>query len=114
MSRRLAGVLVVLLATLLAVLLPAGTASAHPLGNFTVNHADRLLFTQDAVLLTAVVDRAEIPAAQALQDIAPDGSPSVEELAAAAARQCSALAGDRGTAPRAGPGRCRPRARARP
>ena len=76
------------------VLLPAGTATAHPLGNFTVNHSDALLLTPDGVELTAVIDRAEIPTAQALQDIAPDGSPSDDVLAASAEQQCDALAGD--------------------
>jgi nickel/cobalt transporter (NicO) family protein len=76
------------------VLLPAGTAGAHPLGNFTVNHSDALLLTPDGVELTAVVDRAEIPSAQALQDIAPDGTPSDDELAASAVQQCDALVGD--------------------
>ncbi|CAA9390469.1 MAG: hypothetical protein AVDCRST_MAG66-864, partial [uncultured Pseudonocardia sp.] len=76
------------------VLLPVGAAGAHPLGNFTVNHSDALLLTPDGVELTAVVDRAEIPTAQALRDIAPDGSPSDDVLAATALRQCEALAGD--------------------
>jgi nickel/cobalt transporter (NicO) family protein len=76
------------------VLLPVGAADAHPLGNFTVNHADALAFTPDGVALHAVVDRAEIPTAQALLDIAPDGDPSAEVLARAAASECAALAGD--------------------
>ena len=38
----------------------------------------------DRVELMAVVDRAEIPTAQALQTIAPDGPPSPEQLATAA------------------------------
>ena len=36
------------------VLLPAASAGAHPLGNFTVNHSDALLFTPDGVDLRAV------------------------------------------------------------
>ena len=84
----------VLLAACALVLVPTGTAQAHPLGNFTVNHHDALLLTPDGVSLTAVVDRAEIPTAQALPDIAADGDPSPRELDAAAARECAALAGD--------------------
>ncbi|WP_198588613.1 hypothetical protein, partial [Geodermatophilus chilensis] len=73
-------------------LVPAAAASAHPLGNFTVNHHDGLVLTPDAVLLTAVIDRAEIPAAQALQEIAPDGPPAEDRLAEAAAAECAVLA----------------------
>ncbi len=89
-QRRLAAVL---LGAVALVLLPAGTAHAHPLGNFTVNHHDALVLRPDGVALTAVVDRAEIPTAQLLPDLAPDGSPSGRELDRAAARECAALAG---------------------
>ena len=86
--------LVVAIGALALVLLPVAAAGAHPLGNFTVNHSDALLLTPDGVELTAVVDRAEIPTAQALRDIAPDGSPTDDVLAASAVQQCEALAGD--------------------
>jgi nickel/cobalt transporter (NicO) family protein len=76
------------------VLAPVGTAWAHPLGNFTVNHSDALLVAADGVDLRAVVDRAEIPTAQALLDIAPDGEPSSDVLANQAEVECSELAGD--------------------
>ena len=76
------------------VLGPAGIAGAHPLGNFTVNHADAVLFTPDGVDLRAVVDRAEIPTAQALLDISPNGEPSAATLARTAAVECGALADD--------------------
>ena len=69
-----------------------GVAQAHPLGNFTVNHYAHVELFPDRVELTAVVDRAEIPTAQALQTIAPDGSPSPEQLAAAAATECADVA----------------------
>ncbi|MCV2490553.1 hypothetical protein OF117_14415 [Geodermatophilus sp. YIM 151500] len=81
-------------ATAALAVLPSGTASAHPLGSFTVNTADHLVFTPDAVLLTAVVDRAEIPTAQALRRIGPDSAPSGGRLAAAASDDCAELAGD--------------------
>ena len=67
--------------------LPAATATAHPLGNFTVNHARHVQLFPDHVEVTAVVDRAEIPTAQALPTIAPDGSPDQAELAGAAAAE---------------------------
>jgi len=76
------------------VLLPAASAGAHPLGNFTVNHSDALLFTPDGVHLRAVVDRAEIPTAQEMPDIAPDGDPGPADLARRAAVECPALARD--------------------
>jgi len=43
---------------------PATAASAHPLGNFTINHYDGLTVHADAVDVFAVVDAAEIPTAQ--------------------------------------------------
>ena len=86
--------LAVAVGTAVLVLVPAGIAGAHPLGNFTVNHSDALLFTPDGVDFRAVVDRAEIPTAQELQDIAPDGEPSAATLARAAAADCGTLADD--------------------
>ncbi|WP_448613418.1 hypothetical protein [Modestobacter sp. URMC 112] len=71
---------------------PAGTAQAHPLGNFTVNHSAAVQVFPDHVELAAVVDRAEIPAAQALQTIAPDGSPDADQLTAAASAGCADVA----------------------
>jgi ABC-type nickel/cobalt efflux system permease component RcnA len=43
---------------------PATTASAHPLGNFTINHYDGITVHSNAVDVFAVVDAAEIPTAQ--------------------------------------------------
>jgi nickel/cobalt exporter len=71
---------------------PGGVAQAHPLGNFTVNHYDHVQLFPDRVELTAVVDRAEVPTAQALQTIAPDGSPTADQLAGAAAAECAEVA----------------------
>ena len=48
----------------IAVLGPAVAASAHPLGNFTINHYDGITVRADAVDVYAVVDFAEIPTAQ--------------------------------------------------
>lgn len=56
-----------------AVLLPAPAASAHPLGNFTVNTASELLVAGDGVAIGFVVDRAEVPTLQVEQRIDTDG-----------------------------------------
>ena len=50
-------------ALLLLIALPAA-ASAHPLGNFTVNSFDALRVQTDRVLVDHVTDRAEIPTQQ--------------------------------------------------
>lgn len=55
----------------------APTASAHPLGNFTVNHYTGLTLHQDRVDARLVVDRAEIAAAQELVGVDRDGSGAV-------------------------------------
>ncbi|MDX6361920.1 MAG: nickel/cobalt transporter (NicO) family protein, partial [Streptomyces sp.] len=59
----------VLVGTCALVLLPAGTASAHPLGNFTVNRYDGLVAAADRLRVDHVEDLAEIPATQAGPDI---------------------------------------------
>jgi nickel/cobalt transporter (NicO) family protein len=86
---------------LVAVCLGAGalwavvpaTAQAHPLGNFTINHYDHVQLLPDRVEVTSVVDRAEIPSAQKLQTVAPDGSATDDQLAAAAVEDCADVAG---------------------
>lgn len=59
------------IATLAAVLLP-GVASAHPLGNFTVNHYSRIEPAGDLVRISYVLDMAEIPTFQEKPAIDPD------------------------------------------
>jgi nickel/cobalt transporter (NicO) family protein len=46
------------------VLLGAGSASAHPLGNLSVNSFTAVRIAPDSVLVDVVVDRAEIPTRQ--------------------------------------------------
>jgi nickel/cobalt transporter (NicO) family protein len=60
------------------------TASAHPLGNFTINLGSRIEVSPGAVQLGYVVDMAEIPTQQAKADLDADGdgTPSRAELAA--------------------------------
>ncbi|MEV5439135.1 nickel transporter [Streptomyces sp. NPDC052682] len=50
-------------------LLPAGGASAHPLGNFTVNRYDGLVAAPAELRVHHVEDLAEIPATQAKPDV---------------------------------------------
>ncbi|MFF4826896.1 nickel transporter [Streptomyces sp. NPDC001312] len=65
-----------LVAACALVLVPAGTASAHPLGNFTVNRYDGLVATPGELRVDHVEDLAEIPAAQAKPDIERIGLPA--------------------------------------
>jgi len=51
------------------VLVPSGAASAHPLGNFTVNRYDGLVAAPGQLRIDHVEDLAEIPATQAKPDI---------------------------------------------
>ena len=69
-------------------------ASAHPLGNFTINHYAGLTIAVDHIDLDVVIDMAEIPTFQERQtmDSDEDGSVSDEEVAAWAPGACEALA----------------------
>jgi ABC-type nickel/cobalt efflux system permease component RcnA len=80
--------------TSLAVIAPAAPASAHPLGNATVNHYDGLHLYPDHVSDFAVEDIAEIPTLQRkpLIDTNRDGQISPAEGTTYAASQCAALA----------------------
>ena len=78
-------------------LLPASAALAHPLGNFTVNTADRLVVTSGGLTVQHVVDLAELPTVQLGQaragvDTDRDGTLSPSELTAYAARECARVA----------------------
>ncbi|MFJ3673059.1 nickel transporter [Streptomyces sp. NPDC090106] len=69
-SRRLfASGAAVLTAVCALVLVPSGGASAHPLGNFTVNRYDGLVTAPGQLRVHHVEDLAEIPATQAKPDI---------------------------------------------
>jgi ABC-type nickel/cobalt efflux system permease component RcnA len=67
------------LLALAACLLPE-VASAHPLGNFTVNHYSRLEPSADQVRVVYVVDMAEIPAFQERPRIESDPRAYAAEL----------------------------------
>ncbi|MFF4273824.1 sulfite exporter TauE/SafE family protein [Streptomyces sp. NPDC001536] len=88
-SRRLfASGAAVLTAACALVLLPSGAASAHPLGNFTVNRYDGLVAAPGQLRVDHVEDLAEIPATQAKPDIEKLG------LADWAAQRCATAARD--------------------
>jgi nickel/cobalt exporter len=53
-----------IVAALAAVLLLPATASAHPLGNFSVNHQARISVSADRVDVRYILDAAEIPTLQ--------------------------------------------------
>ncbi|GAA1371476.1 HoxN/HupN/NixA family nickel/cobalt transporter [Streptomyces beijiangensis] len=72
----------------------ASSASAHPLGNFTVNRYDGLTLTPDRLEDFAVLDTAEIPTLQAMPDLDTDhnGLLSTAEKSAHANAACASLA----------------------
>jgi nickel/cobalt exporter len=63
MSRRARAALAGLLATA-ALLAGAGSAAAHPLGNFSLNHLTQLSVSRDHVAGRYILDQAEIPTFQ--------------------------------------------------
>ncbi|MBP5894672.1 MULTISPECIES: nickel transporter [Streptomyces] len=64
----------VLTAACALVLVPTGAASAHPLGNFTVNRYDGLVAAPGQLRILHVEDLAEIPATQAAPAIERQGT----------------------------------------
>jgi nickel/cobalt transporter (NicO) family protein len=72
----------------------ATAASAHPLGNFTVNHYDGLVVSPNRVTDYAVIDAAEIPTLQDKTAIDADhnGTISAAERAAYSVSECRSLA----------------------
>ncbi|MGK2851559.1 MAG: nickel/cobalt transporter [Candidatus Limnocylindrales bacterium] len=88
-ARLMAGVFAVL-----AVLVgPAGAVSAHPLGNFTINHYAGVRIEPDRILLDVVIDEAEIPAFQSRQaiDLDEDSELADQELRDGARARCLEL-----------------------
>lgn len=81
---------------ILAVLLLPALATAHPLGNFTINHYAGIRVEPDRILLDVVIDQAEIPAFQARLafDTDGDGEVSVAETDAGRETACEALRAD--------------------
>lgn len=77
------------------VMAQPGVASAHPLGNFTVNQASALTVAPDRVSIEHVIDMAEIPTFQARSDIDRnhDGTQSPRERASWASAECRQVVG---------------------
>jgi ABC-type nickel/cobalt efflux system permease component RcnA len=95
-SRRLAvRAAAILCAAGVLIALPAAAASAHPLGNFSVNRSSDLVVEPGGLRVDAVQDLAEIPTAQAMPriDADRDGTASAGELAAWAPGACRQAAG---------------------
>ena len=67
--------LLVLTCSALAVL--TRSASAHPLGNFTINHYSRIELAGDALRVRYVLDLAEVPSVQETRAADTDGDGSV-------------------------------------
>jgi ABC-type nickel/cobalt efflux system permease component RcnA len=87
MSRRLwLGLAALGLAGVVVLALPAQHASAHPLGNFSVNQALALDLYPNRVDVAAVVDLAELPTLQERAAVAAEGAAGYN------ARVCDALA----------------------
>ncbi|MCQ6553215.1 sulfite exporter TauE/SafE family protein [Streptomyces sp. C10-9-1] len=105
--RAVANAVGALLAGAVLALLPAQTAQAHPLGNFTVSQYDGLVVSPGRLGVDHVEDLAEIPAAQERARIDTDGDDRLteSELTAWARIRCEAaahgarlvVAGDRAT-----------------
>ncbi|MFH8466860.1 sulfite exporter TauE/SafE family protein [Streptomyces sp. NPDC017991] len=97
MRRRAYGSCVaVLMAACALVLIPSGTAAAHPLGNFTVNRYDGLVVAPGELRVLHVEDLAEIPATQAQPaiDKAGMGSWARERCGTAAGRSRVTVGGE--------------------
>lgn len=70
MFKRFFQILPPLLSVVVAIAtMPARPASAHPLGNFTINRYSRLEMGQNHTSLIYIVDRAEVPAFQEREKI---------------------------------------------
>jgi ABC-type nickel/cobalt efflux system permease component RcnA len=89
MRRRLAAIL----AAIACAALLTGIASAHPLGNFTINHYAGIVVAPSSVAVDVVIDMAEIPTLDAIAEIDADGDgrATPDELAAAREDRCRAL-----------------------
>jgi nickel/cobalt exporter len=94
--RRLPGVLAALLAAALIGLFLPGASSAHPLGNFTINHLSQVRISQGSVQVHYILDQAEIPTFQEIQlfDRDGDGEVSGAERAPLLQRKLAEIAPD--------------------
>ena len=67
-----------------ALLLVPLAASAHPLGNFTINHYDGIRVGTDAVVIDHVLDMAEIPRSPSARPWTPTATARSRDAEAAA------------------------------
>ncbi len=68
-----------LCAAIALLMLPSSTASAHPLGNFTINHYDRIEVSDAGIQIYRVLDMAEIPTFQERQKVDANGDGKVDD-----------------------------------
>jgi ABC-type nickel/cobalt efflux system permease component RcnA len=76
---KLCSVVSVAIATLVSIFLLPGRSLAHPMGNFSINHFSAIAVYPHIVRVTYIIDMAEIPAFQEMQDsglVAQPDSPS--------------------------------------
>ena len=80
----------VLTILLIGMLMIVPVVSAHPLGNFTINHYSGLTITPNSVAIDYVLDMAEIPAFQEIStfDASHTNQPSVTDAGAYHPAQC--------------------------
>ncbi|MBT2487185.1 nickel transporter [Streptomyces sp. ISL-96] len=92
--RRAASGLVTAFLVCTSAVAAAPAATAHPLGNFTVNHYTGLTLHPDRIEALVVVDRAEIAAAQEhpLVDLDHNGRIDTREAGTYARRACTEIA----------------------
>ena len=64
------------LAAVATVLLP-GAASAHPLGNFSINHLSQVRISEGSVQVHYILDQAEIPTFQEIQSFDRNGDGAI-------------------------------------
>jgi hypothetical protein len=84
---------IVIILVLLAMHVVVPSAAAHPLGNFTINHHAGLHVRRDAIVLTYVLDMAEIPAFQEISslDANQDGIADSAEAVGYHSAKCEAI-----------------------
>ena len=84
---------IVIIVILLAMHVVVPSAAAHPLGNFTINHHAGLNVRRDAIVITYILDMAEIPAFQEISglDLNRDGIPESDETVGYHSAKCQAI-----------------------
>ncbi len=78
--RLLRSTLAVMLSLAALMAIPSGSATAHPLGNFTINLYDGITISTDGAAVDHVLDMAEIPAFQERQRMDVDGDGAVSDV----------------------------------